>query len=73
MLDLGSRDPGDRSKPGRSSFTVQAGLGDIIAIAHAGLGGVGGDHAMAGVVKQEIPQEVIGFLPSQSFVGLMLR
>jgi hypothetical protein len=33
---------------------VQAGLGDIIAVADASLGGVGGDHAMAGVVEQEI-------------------
>ena len=73
LLNLGGGDPGDRSKPGRSSFTVQARLGDIIAVAHAGLGGVGSDHAMTGVVKQKVPQEVVGFLPGQGLVGLMGR
>ena len=27
----------------------------LIAVAHASLGGVGGDHAMAGVVEQKVP------------------
>ena len=54
LLDLGGGDPGHRSERGRSGFTVQAGLGDIVAIAHAGLASVSGDHAMAGIVKQEI-------------------
>jgi len=63
LLDLGGGDPGDRSERGRSGFTVQAGLGDMIAIAHASLGSVGGNHAMAGIVEQKVPQEVVGFLP----------
>jgi len=52
---------------------VQAGLGDIVAIAHACLGGVGCDHAMAGIVEQKVPQEVICLLPGQGLVGLMGR
>jgi len=40
-------------------------------IAHAILGGVGGDHAMVGVVEQKILQEVVGFLPGPGLVGLM--
>src|SRR5262249_21344176 len=71
--DLGGWDPGHRSESGRSGLTVQARFGDIIAIAHASLGGVGGDHAMAGIVEQEILQEAVGFLPGQGLVGLMGR
>jgi hypothetical protein len=29
------------------------------------------DHAMTGIVEQQIPQEVIGFLPDQGLVGLV--
>jgi len=29
------------------------------------------DHAMAGIVEQQILQQVIGLLPGQGFVGLM--
>jgi hypothetical protein len=36
---------------GRSGFAVQARLRNIIVIAHAILGGVGGDHAMVGMVE----------------------
>ena len=71
MLDLGSGDPGYRSERGRSGFAVQARLRNIIVIAHAILGGVGGDHAMVGVVEQKILQEVVGFLPGPGLVGLM--
>jgi len=46
-------------------------LRNIIVIAHAILGGVGGDHAMVGVVEQKILQEVVGFLPGPGLVGLM--
>ena len=72
LFDLAGRDPRDRSKPGCSGLSMNAGLRHIIAIADACLGGVGGDHAMAGIVEQEILQEVIGFLPGQSFMRLML-
>ena len=42
-------------------------------IAHAILGGVGGDHAMVGVVEQKILQEVVGVLSGQGLVGLVSR
>ena len=72
MLDLGGGNPGYRSKRGRSGFAVQSGLRNILAIAHASLGGVGCNHAMTGIVEQQILQEVVGFLPTQSFMRLML-
>jgi hypothetical protein len=46
-------------------------LGDVVAVAHPGLGGVCCYHAMTGIVEQQILQEVIGFLPGQSLVGLV--
>ena len=63
MLDLGSGDPGYRSERGRSGFAVQARLRNIIVIARAILGGVGGDHAMVGIVEQKVSQEVSRLLP----------
>ena len=50
---------------------MQTWLRDIVAVANAGLGGMGCNHAMAGIVEQQILQKVIGFLPGQNFVGLM--
>ena len=73
MLDLGGRDPGHRSEPGGPGFVMQARLGDIIAIAHASLGGMRCDHAMAGIAEQEILQEVICLLSGQGLVGLVSR
>jgi hypothetical protein len=32
---------------------------------------MGGDHAMASIIEQEILQEVIGLLPGQGFVGAL--
>ena len=71
LFDVEGRNSGYRSKLGCSGLSVQARLGDIVAVAHPGLGGVGCDHAMAGIVEQQVLQGVIGFLPGQNFVGLM--
>jgi hypothetical protein len=48
-------------------------LRHIIAIADACLGGVGCDHAMAGIVEQEVPEGVVRLLPGQCLMGLMGR
>jgi len=34
---------------------------------------MGGDHAMAGIVEQKVPQEVICLLPGQGSMGLVSR
>ena len=68
MLDLGGWDPGYRSERGRSGFAVQAGLGDIVAVAHAGC-----DHAMTGMVEQKVPYEMVCLVPVQGLVGPMGR
>ena len=73
LFDLAGRDPRDRSKPGRSGLSMNAGLRHIIAIADACLGGVGCDHAMAGIVEQEVPEQVVRLLPGQCLMGLMGR
>ena len=70
MLDLGGWDPGYRSERGRSGFAVQAGLGDIVAVAYASLGRMGGDHAMPGIVEQKVSQEVIRLLPGLGSCGI---
>lgn len=51
LFHLGGRAREYRSKPGYSSFPIQAGLRDIVAVARAGLGGLGWDHAMVDTVK----------------------
>src|SRR6516164_1357281 len=73
LFDVEGRNPGYRSKLGCSGLSVQARLGDIVAVAHPRLGGVSCDHAMASIVEQQVLQGVIGFLPGQNFVGLMGR
>src|SRR6516164_11477794 len=73
LFDLAGRDPRDRSKPGCSGLSMNAGLRHIIAIADACLGGVGCDHAMAGIVEQEVPEQVVRLLPGQGLMGLMGR
>jgi hypothetical protein len=71
LLDLGSRNPGDRSELGGADLAMQAGLGDIVAVAHTTLGGVRCDHAMAGIVEQQILQEVVRLLSRQVLMGLV--
>src|SRR6516164_10787505 len=73
LFDLAGRDPRDRSKPGCSGLSMNAGLRHIIAIADACLGGVGCDHAMARIVEQEVPEQVVRLLPGQCLMGLMGR
>src|SRR6516225_4092902 len=73
LFDLAGRDPRDRAKPGCSGLSMNAGLRHIIAIADACLGGVGCDHAMAGIVEQQVPEEVVRLLPGQGLMGLMGR
>src|SRR6516164_6337469 len=73
LFDLAGRDPRDRSKPGCSGLSMNAGLRHIIAITDACLGGVGCEHAMAGIVEQEVPEEVVRRLPGQCLMGLMGR
>jgi hypothetical protein len=51
LLNAGSRNPDDRSKLGSSYLAMQTGSGNIVAVAHPGLGGMGGDHAMASIVE----------------------
>ena len=46
---------------------------NIVSVAHTGLGRLCCNHAVTGIVKRQILQEVVGFLPGQSFMRLMLR
>jgi len=50
---------------------MQAGSGDVVAIAHTSLGGVSRGHTMTSIIKQKILQQVIGFLPREGLVRLV--
>ena len=40
---------------------------------YASLRGMGGDHRVTGVVEQNFSQKMVGFLPGEGAVGLMVR
>src|SRR6516162_761520 len=52
---------------------MQTRSGHVIPVTHASLGGMCRNHEMAGVVEQEILQEVVGFVPGKGLVSLMVR
>jgi hypothetical protein len=58
---VGCANAGDRSDRCRLGFTLEMRQRGVIAIANSSFGGMGWDHAVAGIVEQEPRQEMVGF------------
>src|SRR5258705_838284 len=52
---------GDRSNRYRLGLSFEMRQRDVVAIADSSFGGVGWDHAVAGIVVQQARQELVGF------------
>src|SRR5438477_5390431 len=61
VFDVGCGNAGDRTDRYRLGLSLEKRLRDVIAIADSSFGGVGWDHAVAGIVVQQRRQEMIGF------------
>src|SRR5258706_11476401 len=58
---VGCWNAGNRSDRYRLGLSLEVRQRDVIAIANSTFGGVGWDHAVAGIVVQQARQEMVGF------------
>src|SRR5437868_5606795 len=72
VLDFGRGNAGDRSDRRGLGLTMEVRQRDVVAIADAGLGGVGRHHAMTGIVEQQSRQQVLARVPDRNSVGPLI-
>src|SRR5438874_12517913 len=73
VFGVGRWNTGDRPDGCGLGFSMQVLKRDVIAIANAGLGGVGRNHAMAGVIEQESRQQMIARVPRRGPSSPLVR
>src|SRR5580693_9858 len=75
-FDVGRPNTGDRPDRGSFGFSMQVRKRDVIAIANAGLGCVGRNHAMTDIVEQKSGQQMVARVPrrgpSSPLIGELL-
>src|ERR1700733_10900945 len=73
VFDVGRRNSGDRPDRCSFGFSMQVRKRDIVAIANAGLGGVGRNHAMTDIVEQKSGQQMVARVPRRRSSSPLLR
>ena len=73
IFNVSSRNAGNRSDSCCFGFSVQERKRDIVAIAYAGLGGVGRNHAMTDIVEQKSGQQMVARVPRRGSSSPLIR
>src|SRR6266436_7044756 len=72
VFDVGCGNAGDRSDRYRLGLSLEKRQRSVIAIADSIFGGVGRNHAVAGIVEQQPRQEMVGFAFGVISVGPLI-